>query len=39
MSLGLRECECAKQEKHVLNGATVIPLVMNTFDKIGPSAE
>ena len=27
----LRECERAKREKHVLNGATIIPLVMTTF--------
>ena len=35
----LRECERAKREKHVLNGATMIPLVMTTFGKLGPSAE
>ena len=29
----LRECERAKREKHVLNGATMIPLVMTTFGK------
>ena len=28
-----RECERAKREKHVLNGATMIPLVMTTFGK------
>ena len=27
----LRECERAKREKHVLNGATMIPLVVTTF--------
>ena len=31
--------ERAKREKHVLNGATMIPLVMTTFGKLGPSAE
>ena len=35
----LRECERAKREKHVLNGATMILLVMSTFGKLGPSAE
>ena len=35
----LRECERAQREKHVLNGATMIPLVMTTFGKLGPSAE
>ena len=35
----LRECERAKREKHVLNGGTMIPLVMTTFGKLGPSAE
>ena len=35
----LRECERAKREKRVLNGATMIPLVMTTFCKLGPSAE
>ena len=35
----LRECERAKRVKHVLNGATMIPLVMTTFGKLGPSAE
>ena len=34
-----RQCERAKREKHVLNGATMIPLVMTTFGKLGPSAE
>ena len=34
-----RECERAKREKHVLDGATLIPLVMTTFGKLGPSAE
>ena len=35
----LRECERAKRVKHVLNGATMIPLVMTTFGKLGPCAE
>ena len=35
----LRECERAKREKHVLNGSTMIPLVMTTFGKLGPSTE
>ena len=35
----LRECERAKREKHVLNGATMILLVMSTFGRLGPSAE
>ena len=35
----LRECERAERQKHVLNGATMIPLVMTTFGKLGPSAE
>ena len=34
----LREFERAKREKHVLNGATMIPLVMTTFGKLGSSA-
>lgn len=32
----LRECEDAK---HVLNGATVVPLVMTTLGELSPSAE
>ena len=28
-----------KQKKHVLNGASMIPLVMSTFGKLGPAAE
>jgi hypothetical protein len=35
----LRECENAKRAKHVLNGATMVPLVMTTFGKLGPAAE
>ena len=35
----LRECERAKREKHMLNGATMIILVKTTFGKLGPSAE
>ena len=35
----LRECESAKREKHVLTGATMIPLVMTTLGKLGPFAE
>ena len=30
---------CMPAHKHVLNGATMIPLVMTTFGKLGPSAE
>jgi hypothetical protein len=29
----------AKTRKHVLNGATMVPLVMSTFGKLGPAAE
>ena len=35
----IRECEGGKRDKHVLNGATIVPLVMTTFGKLGPSAE
>ena len=35
----LRECERAKREEHVLNEASMIPSVMTTFGKVGPSAE
>ena len=31
------ECEGAKRKKHVLNGATMVPLVVTTFGKLGPS--
>ena len=34
----LRECEHAKRTKHVLNGATMIPSVLTTCGKLGPSA-
>ena len=30
--------EKAKREKHVLNGASMVPLVMTTFGKLGPVA-
>ena len=33
----LSECEGAKRNKHVLNGATMVPLVVTTFGKLGPS--
>ena len=35
----IRECARAKQNKHVVNGATMVPLVMTTFGKLGPHAE
>ena len=35
----LSECECAKRNKHVLNGVTMVLLVMLTFGKLGPSAQ
>jgi hypothetical protein len=34
-----REAEQAKTRKHVLNGATSVPLVKSTFVKHGPAAE
>jgi hypothetical protein len=34
-----REAEQAKSRKHVLKGATMVPLVMSTFGKLGPAAE
>ena len=33
------ECEGAKRNKHVLNGATMVPWVVPTFGKLGPSAQ
>jgi hypothetical protein len=33
------EAEQAKTRKHVLNGATMVPLVMSTFGKLGTAAE
>jgi hypothetical protein len=33
------EAEEAKTRKHVLNGATMVPLGMSTFRKLGPDAE
>ena len=33
------ECEGAKRNKHVLNGATMVPLVVSTFGKLVPSAQ
>ena len=35
----ISDCEVAKRNKHVLNGATMVPLVMTTFGKLGPSAQ
>ena len=32
------ECEGAKRNKHVLNGATIVPLVLTTFGNLGLSA-
>ena len=34
-----RDAKKAKSRKHVLNGATMVPLVMSTFGKLGPAAE
>ena len=34
----ISDCVVAKRNKHVLNGATMVPLVMTTFSKLGPSA-
>ena len=31
-------CEGAKRNKHVLNGATMVPLVVTTFGELSPSA-
>ena len=33
------ECEGGKHNKHVLNGATMVPLVVTTFGNLGPSAQ
>ena len=33
------ECEGGKRSKHVLNGATMVPLVVLTLGKLGPSAQ
>ena len=30
---------CPKRNKHVLTGATMVPLVVTTFGKLGPSAK
>jgi hypothetical protein len=38
-SVLFREAEQAKTRKHVLDGATMVPLVMSTFGKLGPAAE
>ena len=35
----ISECEVAKRNKHVLNGATMVPLAMTTFGKLGPFAQ
>jgi hypothetical protein len=34
-----RKFETSKRVKHVLHGATMVPLVMSSFGKLGPSAE
>ena len=34
-----RECEGAKRNKNVLNGAAMVPLMVTTFGKLGPSAQ
>ena len=34
-----RELEKGKVSKHVLNGATMVPLAMSTFGKLAPAAE
>ena len=33
------DCKRAKRNKHVLNGATMVHLLVNTFSKLGPSAQ
>ena len=33
------ECEGGNRNKHVLNGATMVPLVVTAFGKLGPSAQ
>ena len=33
------ECYDTKRNKHVLNGANMVPLVVTTFGKLGPSAQ
>jgi hypothetical protein len=38
-SVLFREAEQAKTWKHVLNGATMVTLVMSTFGKLGTAAE
>jgi hypothetical protein len=38
-SVLFREAEQAKTSKHVLNGGTMVPLVLSTFGKLGPAAE
>ena len=35
----LSECEGAKRNKHVLNGATMVPSVVTTFCKLDPCAQ
>ena len=35
----LSECERAKRDKHVMNGATMVSLVMSPFGKTVPSAQ
>jgi hypothetical protein len=37
-SAWFREAEQAKTRKHVLNGATMVPVVLSTFGKLGPAA-
>jgi hypothetical protein len=38
-ALLFREAEQAKTRKHVLNGATIVPLGMSPFGTLGPAAE
>jgi hypothetical protein len=38
-SVLFRDAEQAKTRKHVLNGATMVPLVMSMLGKLGPAAE
>ena len=35
----ISHCEVAKRNKHVLNGATMVPLAKTNFGKLGPSAQ
>jgi hypothetical protein len=38
-SVLFRSADQAKTRKHVLNGATMVPVVISKFDKLGPAAE